>query len=196
MEKPNEQTMKKMTTKELEAGEPKGAKEPEVKDVEEAGYTDEAEQATTEELNDAELKTLRIGGGTKPVFAEPTKSRITEVRIVKSDRRATDKQGVLHTPVLVKLVSQTEDGRTSFDTYGGGRLYPNPIEESAMNFWKGETSDLGKLLSLVKDKLPEKPTLLDLKEALTGTKVMLKTVSRQFQGEDHQKNIVVDVQNE
>jgi len=129
------------------------------------------------------------GGDSKPVFNENTLATVVEIRIKKSKQTATTKNGDdTYHPLIVNIVTQTDDGLTSYDNYGGLRL------TSQNTLWCGDKSQFGKLIQLIKEEKSDIETFDDVFAFLkAGLRVKIKTQTSTYQGNEYKKNLITQI---
>lgn len=163
----------------------------EIKDVTPQMDSNMEEDSYYEELDINSMTNLDSSTecATKPVFEVNTPATIVEVKIKRSKKQATTKNGDdTYTPLIVTLVTQTDNGVTSYDNYGGLR------ETSDGNLWCGETSALGKLLELCKKEKKGLDTFgAFFKYLQSGLRVKIITTSNEFNGKEYKKNMITQI---
>lgn len=144
------------------------------------------EELTLDDMPGLESPAGKIGS--KPVFENNTLATITEVRMKKSKQPQYTRDGEsTYYPVIVTIVTETEDGLVSFDNYGGLRL------TSDDNLWAGPKSQLGKLLNLCKAETSIN-NFKDFFDYLnSGVQVKIRTQISQFQGKEYSKNLIQQI---
>lgn len=127
--------------------------------------------------------------GTKPTFEVNTLATITEVKVKRSKRSMTTKNGdSVYYPLIVTICATTDDGQTTYDNYGGLRETAEGI------LWCGDGSALGKLLKLCKN---EKEGLDNFGEFFkylqSGLRVKIRTQTTSYQDKEYKKNMITQI---
>lgn len=147
--------------------------------------------SSSEEINfnDLNLESSIEGGSKKPIFEENTLATVVEVHIKKVRQIATTRDGSdTYTPLIVNIVTQTDDGKTSYDNYNGLRL------TSDGNLWCGETSQFGNLVALIKEEKKGMKTFEDIFGYLKeGLRVKIRTREFTYNNKITKKNIITQL---
>lgn len=123
----------------------------------------------------------------KPTFDSNTPATIMNVTLKKTKTQAVTRKGdAYYTPMIVTIETNTDDGQTSYDNYGGLRM----TEEG--NLWAGPKSMFGKLVRQIKEEDSSVETMGDVFKFLRtpGLRVKIKSTTTKYEDKEYTKNII------
>lgn len=123
-----------------------------------------------------------LGDGGKPTLSSNTNAVVVGVELKRNTVPKKDKNGKEFYETILTVHTELEDGRESFDNYGGLREYSD-------GYWNGQKSAFGRLQKLMQDEFKVK-SRKDMLRELPGAKVKIKTETSTFQGQEYPKNMI------
>jgi len=151
---------------------------------------EEDEMPQTIEMDDKEMGTMKLKSP-KPIFKDPTKCKIVDIKFYKLEENEVDKKGNEYIPFFATLDFEESEGekREFKETYRGGRFYEN---DGKTSIYIGKISAIGKFkIVCVENDIDPGANIKTWAEAVVGKEVLVKSGIVQFAGKDYDKNFVV-----
>lgn len=154
----------------------------------------EKDEVKSEELDMNQMEALQIKTP-RPLFEQPTKCEIVDVKFSKLEDDQFDKQGQAYKGFFVTITFKDATVVNSVpfkETYRGGRLYTK--ETGEVSTYIGANSALGQVKArCLESNMPIGASLKSWVEALKGKMAMLKMDEVTFQNKKYQKNFIVSI---
>lgn len=160
---------------------------------------DKREKEKSIELDFTKYGDLPIeSSGSKPIFERVVEAVVLRatVKIDETVKETQSKDGKAqrYYPIFLSCDFEYKDAKTSeakqtWENYGGGRLYVSDSKQTE-RLWVGPDSQLGMLISVIKDNFDFYGTLKELPKLLTGVRVGVKTEVINVSGTDYSKTVV------
>lgn len=123
----------------------------------------------------------------KPYCENNTKATIVDVELKRTFEPKTTRDGESeYYPLIFSVHTRTEDGKDSFDNYGG-------LRETDNGLWAGGKSAFGKLLALAKEEANLETYADFFKFMKAGLGVKIKTETTKFGDKEYKKNIIKQI---